>query len=222
MSRLKNLAQLSVNNNYLKSVPDEICLLSKLTELHMANNQLTVLPRSIGLLTNLSKLYLSRNQLYELPEELCKLRRLMILDVAGNKIQIFPSEIDELSLGELYCEENPLLQKHPIMAVEEEEVLSLLEITARFISKELKNRWSSLRVATMQHPEARKILAQGKKCALCGENFLNTWLECVRFKNVKKELKVTCQLKFLPVKVFLCSYKCFNQLGHEYYGVAVP
>jgi hypothetical protein len=25
------------------------------------------------------------------------------------------------------------------------------------------------------------MLAQASKCAVCGESFLNTWLECVRF-----------------------------------------
>ena len=34
----------------------------------------------------------------------------------------------------------------------------------------------------MRHyPQVREMLAQSSKCAVCGESFLNTWLECVQF-----------------------------------------
>ena len=45
-----------------------------------------------------------------------------------------------LPLKELYCEENPLLQHVPVHSVQEEEVLSLKEYTARYVMKELKDR----------------------------------------------------------------------------------
>jgi hypothetical protein len=55
------------------------------------------------------------------------------------------------------------------------------EISARFVMKELKDRWSYLRRAIKHYPNIREMLAQSSRCAVCEESFLNTWLECVRF-----------------------------------------
>ena len=46
-------------------------------------------------------------------------------------------------------------------------------------------RYSYLRKAVRHYPELRDMLAQCSKCAVCGEAFLNTWLECVHFLDAK-------------------------------------
>jgi hypothetical protein len=57
----------------------------------------------------------------------------------------------------------------------------LQEIVARFVMKGLRDRYSLLRKQIRHYPELRDMLAQCSKCAVCGEAFLNTWLECVHF-----------------------------------------
>nr|XP_056710869.1 leucine-rich repeat-containing protein 69 [Euleptes europaea] len=222
--RLENLECLSLNNNQLRSIPKELCSLQKLRELHLSHNSLTALPEEIEHLAELQILRLSRNQIEELPEGLCKMASLRVLDLAGNKIQIFPAAIQNLELVELYCEGNPLLQKHPVNAIQEEDVLTLKEITARFILAQLKSNNLSLLRAIKQNAEAQDILSQQEECAQCGCGFLNMWLECVQFvdvKQVKQRMMTSRNMHPLPVRILLCSYKCFNRHDEGLFGIAV-
>ena len=45
-----------------------------------------------------------------------------------------------MPLRELYCEANPLLEEIPVHSVQEEEVLSLKELSARLVMKEVKDK----------------------------------------------------------------------------------
>ncbi|XP_071785484.1 leucine-rich repeat-containing protein 69-like isoform X1 [Asterias amurensis] len=239
INRLVSLQYLSLDGNQLTSLPSEMCALSKLTEFHAAGNQLTSLPLEIGFLVKLSRLHIQKNKIKELPEGLGKLIHLEIVDVAANEIRIFPTEMHKLPLKELYSEENPLLDALPVHSIQEEEILTLKEISARYIMKELKDRrkmvkygdkvfyeenpaWSYMRRAIRHYPNIRDMLAQASKCALCGSSFLNTWLECVRFVDGHKDLKLSNSPGRIPVRALLCSYKCFNTPGHEFYGIAFP
>ncbi|KAM9307559.1 leucine-rich repeat-containing protein 69 [Gastrophryne carolinensis] len=218
---LQKLETLSLNHNCLKDVPKELCVLQCLQELHLANNQLQTLPEQIAYLTNLQELHVYRNNLIGLPEGLCRLRKLRVLDVAGNQIQSFPSSIHEIPLQELYCEENPLLKREPVSAIQDEELLSLKEITARFILQNIQSRDSVFREQIKYYPQAKTILSSRNNCAMCGSWFLDMWLECVKFVDVRKKMKTSNNLQILPVKILLCSYKCFNQRQSHIYGVAV-
>ncbi|XP_059154431.1 leucine-rich repeat-containing protein 69-like [Physella acuta] len=219
---LSRIQHLSIDNNQLTEIPVEFCALITLQEFHAAGNCLVSLPLEMGYLVNLEKLYLQKNKIRELPESLGKCYKLRYLDVAANELRIFPTELSSLPLKELYCEENPLLNNIPVHSVQEEEVLSLKELCARFVMQELKDRWSSMRKALRFYPDIRNMLAQSSKCALCGAPFLNTWLECVKFVDAKKDLKLVSMSGPIPVRALLCSYKCFNSTGHSYYGVAFP
>ncbi|KAK3770937.1 hypothetical protein RRG08_032871 [Elysia crispata] len=219
---LVSIQHLSVDNNQITELPIEFCALTTLEEFHAAGNKLTSLPLEIGYLISLEKLYLQRNKIRELPEGLGKCYRLRYIDVAANELRIFPTELASMPLKELHCEENPLLQNMPVHSVQEEEVLSLKELVARFVMKELKDRWSHMRRAIRFYPDLRTMLAQSSKCAVCGDSFLNTWLECVKFIDARSDLKLTSMSGTIPVRALLCSYKCFNAAGHNYYGVAFP
>lgn len=50
-----------------------------------------------------------------------------------------------MPLEELHCEENPLLSHLPVHSIQEEEVLSLKEIAARYVMTALKDRWMSVK-----------------------------------------------------------------------------
>ncbi|XP_032876036.1 leucine-rich repeat-containing protein 69 isoform X3 [Amblyraja radiata] len=196
MDRLLELKYLYVNNNQLGSIPNKLCLLQHLCELHLANNNLKLLPHDIGYLTNLKKLSLPRNQIEELPELL------------------------ELKLDELYYEQNPLLEKNLISSAQQNEVLSLQEITARYIMDEMTS--NSINSIFKHYSEVKKILENASKCAVCGKSFLNTWLECVTFVDLTRKIRMTSSARVIPVRAFLCSYSCFNEPGHHYYGIATP
>ncbi|XP_069778039.1 leucine-rich repeat-containing protein 69-like isoform X3 [Narcine bancroftii] len=220
INRLVELKYLYINNNRLESIPRKLCLLQQLCELHLANNKLKSLPHDIGYLTNLKKLSMPRNQIQELPEELCILKKLKVLDVAANQLNIFPTRLLDLKLDEFYFEQNPLLEKNLISSAQQNEVLTLQEITARYIMDKLMN--NSFRSVLKSYPEVKKILENASKCALCEKTFLNTWLECVMFVNLTQKIKMTRPAHVVPVRALLCSYKCFNKPGHQYYGIAMP
>ncbi|XP_038664994.1 leucine-rich repeat-containing protein 69 isoform X2 [Scyliorhinus canicula] len=218
--RLEQLKYLTLNNNQLESIPSKLCVLQKLCELHVARNELKSLPHDIGYLTNLKTLSVPRNQIQELPEELCMLRNLKVLDVAGNQLHIFPTKLLELKLEEFYYEQNPLLEKNLIMSTQQNEVLTLQEITARYIMNELKD--DSFNETLKYYPEARNILGHASLCAVCKHSFLNTWLECVSFMNLKKKISRISPVHVVPIRALLCSYRCFNEPGHKFYGIAIP
>ena len=61
-------------------------------------------------------------------------------------------------------------------------------------------------------------------CALCQGPFIDSWLECVKFVNLKKTvptLKTPCA-EGIPFHAPLCSYLCFDANAHEreFYGLA--
>ncbi|XP_064204205.1 leucine-rich repeat-containing protein 69 isoform X1 [Anguilla rostrata] len=216
---LTHLEILSLTHNQLEVIPAEIALLNKLTELNLTNNNLVTLPPQLCFLPQLSKLYIARNCLKELPEGIFRLSKLKVLDVAGNCLTMFPVDFHLVRVEELYCEGNAFVQHKLVESIQETEVLSLKEQAARLILMECRRERSVLRRALALHPAVADALSLAGRCALCSQAFLTTWLECVRFVNLRKDMKLRSS-QSVPVRVQLCSYSCFNQSGHMYYGVA--
>lgn len=69
-------------------------------------------------------------------------------------------------------------------------------------------RWSYLRKAIRHYPQIKEMLAQSSKCAVCGESFLNTWLECVRFVDAR-EVR-TCNLTKRTWIAITCTSNCLQ------------
>ncbi|XP_065840278.1 leucine-rich repeat-containing protein 69-like [Oscarella lobularis] len=223
ISRLKRLQTLSLDRNQLVSLPQEIGQLGELRELHVADNHLTSVPDSIGQLKNLSKLYLRKNQISHLSSAIEGCFKLSVLDVSVNRLVTLPSEIKTLPLSELYTEANRLLREKPVVSEQVEEVFLLKELAARLVLKHLKDRSFQMNFALLSRDgggNLRQTLALAKKCAVCGELFLNTWLECVQFVDAKKKFRLMNNPGIIPLRILLCSYKCFNADGHEFYGVS--
>ncbi|XP_032172341.1 leucine-rich repeat-containing protein 69 isoform X1 [Neovison vison] len=220
VSRLKSLIYLSMNHNQLASIPKELCFLKNLSELQLNYNQLIYIPEEIKFLKKLQKLLLVGNNIEVLPEELCDLINLRILDIAGNFIQTFPSGFQNLKLKEFYCEGNPLFLRQPVNAVQQEDAWSLQEITSRFIMNELAGKNPFIMHVIEQHPQVRNIISQRRKCAICGNYFLTIWLECVEFVPPPKNWKISRNLQLVPLRILICSYKCFNQRGPNLFGIA--
>ncbi|XP_010610286.1 leucine-rich repeat-containing protein 69 isoform X1 [Fukomys damarensis] len=220
VNRLKSLTCLSINYNQLTSIPRELCFLENLSELHFNYNQLICIPEEIKFLKKLQKLFLARNNMEGLPEGICDLKKLRILDIAGNNVQIFPPRFQDLKLREFYCEDNPLFLKQPFTAKQQEDVWSLKEITSRFVMNQLAAKNTFLMHAVEQYPEVRNIISEGKNCAICGKFFLTIWLECVQFVPPSKNWKISQNLQLVPLRILLCSYKCFNRRNPNVFGIS--
>ncbi|XP_028255895.1 leucine-rich repeat-containing protein 69 [Parambassis ranga] len=216
---LTKLLHLSVLDNNLEEVPAEIGHLTMLSELNLTSNKLSVLPQQLYKCKDLTKLHVARNKLTSLPEGITALTKLHILDVAGNNLSMFPVEFHLLPLKELYCEGNRFVKRKPMPSVQGAEVLALKELVARFVLRTGRDRHSWVHMRLPHYPCLTTLLANASCCAICFSPFVTTWLECVHFISLKKDMKMKTSLT-VPVRALLCSYKCFNTDGHYYYGVA--
>ncbi|GAB1286768.1 Leucine rich repeat containing 57 [Apodemus speciosus] len=104
------LKSLSLNNNKLTVLPDELCNLKKLETLSLNNNHLRELPSTFGQLSALKTLSLSGNQLGALPPQLCSLRHLDVVDLSKNQIRSIPDTVGELQAIELNLNQNQISQ----------------------------------------------------------------------------------------------------------------
>uniref|UniRef100_A0A3B1JDH1 Leucine rich repeat containing 69 n=1 Tax=Astyanax mexicanus TaxID=7994 RepID=A0A3B1JDH1_ASTMX len=209
----------SVTHNQLEEIPAELGLLTKLTEINLANNKLTQIPQQLYDLIQLRKLCLARNSLKDLPEGILGWENLKTLDVAGNHLSMFPADFQFLALEELFFEGNNFVQFELFESFRVQEVFSLKELAARLILKEGMNKLSVLSRALPLYPDLQTMLSRWGRCALCFQRFLTTWLECVQFINLRKDMSLKSS-QIVPVRVLLCSYSCFSKSGHSYYGVA--
>ena len=90
------------------------------------------------------------------------------------------------------------------------------------ILSSFKDRNSLLRRGVMSRPDALNILKDAKKCALCDNSFLFSWLECVHFVDGRSTLKLENRTGNIPIRACLCSYNCFYSEGHSYFAISYP
>ncbi|WAR12522.1 LRC69-like protein [Mya arenaria] len=197
---------LNCGNNQFEVLPDVIEHLFMLEKLHLFNNQIhTLTPKALTNLRSLTFLNLNsnalkflsvdKNLLTELPIELCALTRLEEFHCANNQLTSLPLEFG-MPLKELFCEENPLLQHIPVHSVQEEEVLSLKVVVFAAL---------------------HKALPTDPRDAGAGVKVRGVW------GILSEHLARMCEIhRRQIVRALLCSYKCFNAKGHDYYGVAFP
>ena len=93
---LENLKSLSLSNNNLKSINENIGKFSELFQLHLDGNKLEEIPNSIGNLKNLYWLHIDGNQLTTLPKNIGKLKTLQALIATNNNITFIPVSILKL------------------------------------------------------------------------------------------------------------------------------
>src|SRR2546422_134321 len=89
----KNSSTLSLNNNQLTTIPNEIGNLINLKELRLSFNKLKNIPNEIGNLINLTYLNLSNNKIGIFPQIIFKLKKLNYFKINKNPI---PNEIFEI------------------------------------------------------------------------------------------------------------------------------
>ena len=80
-----SIISISLPEEKLTSLPENIYQLTKLKELILTNNALKTLPKSIGDLKNLELLTLEGNELYKLPDSIARLKKLKRLYLERNE-----------------------------------------------------------------------------------------------------------------------------------------
>ncbi|XP_068942680.1 leucine-rich repeat-containing protein 69 [Petaurus breviceps papuanus] len=181
INRLQNLKCLSLNNNEITDIPKELCSLAYLSEIQLNYNRLVSIPEEFITLNNLRRLSLARNLMVVFPMVLCSMSNLEMLDIAGNFIQVLPRKIRRMRLREFYCEENPFLKRLPLFMEQREEVLPLKEIAARCIMNEISEEDPLYQRTISHHPEILGILANDRRCILCGKCVLSSGINSVIF-----------------------------------------
>ena len=84
------LQVLSLHDNNLKRLPNDLCSLTKLTDLNICNNRLRELPKDIGKLVRLVNLDVQGNFLYELPPSIVDLTRIECVLLSRNSLCALP------------------------------------------------------------------------------------------------------------------------------------
>ncbi|CAK4129559.1 unnamed protein product [Aphanomyces euteiches] len=90
---LCNLTTLTLNLNYLTSLPEVLCTLPALTSLSASNNALTTLPDTIGTLSSLRSLRLDWNRINELPYSFRHLHNLSEIHMERNPMTMPPLDV---------------------------------------------------------------------------------------------------------------------------------
>ncbi|XP_025249944.1 leucine-rich repeat-containing protein 69 isoform X2 [Theropithecus gelada] len=165
--------------------------------------KMTKMPSALGKLPGLKTLVLQNNLI---PKVCPELRTL--------------TQFQDLKLREFYCEGNPLFLKQPVISTQRENVWSLQEITSRFVMNQLAENNPFIMDGIERYPQVRSMISQGKTCAICGQHFITVWLECVRFVSPPKDWKISKNLQLVPLRVLICSYKCFTQRDPNLFGIA--
>lgn len=93
----RELEALSLENNQLELIPDNVTQLTQLRELYLANNFLRHLPERIGYLCNLTQLSLNNNRLESLPATFSALNMIRRIDLECNNLRSLPDNFDNLT-----------------------------------------------------------------------------------------------------------------------------
>ncbi|EGC35818.1 hypothetical protein DICPUDRAFT_54947 [Dictyostelium purpureum] len=94
---LPTLKVLSINGNHLISLPAEVCKLVSLEKLEIANNRISELCPEIANLPKLEELIISGNPLTKLPPNFSSLTQLEILDAGGCQLVKLPEDFSTMT-----------------------------------------------------------------------------------------------------------------------------
>lgn len=146
MINLKNnkLSKLSLNDNDIIHIPDNIRLLQSLKELNMTHNLIDTVPRNLLQMNNLRVLNLHENNVKYF--EICDSVNysIQILILSNNDIHTFPIGLEKLKgLKRLYLNNNPKFDVEEIcnfiLNFDELEMLDISGCNAKGIPKNIEN-----------------------------------------------------------------------------------
>ncbi|KAI9029799.1 hypothetical protein CLU79DRAFT_832162 [Phycomyces nitens] len=207
---LAALTSLTLQNNRLSELPDELWRLYGLKELNLGCNRLERLPVEVGLLVNLEELYVHNNQLSALPVQLANLSRLRILDLTGNALMYLPVEVKDMSLSQLWADQNPFGPLNPDRL---SKVLSLRSICAQIAGRLKLNTgpWLLPSRLVSQLSQQDSLTA---KCSICHEPLFHQGLLVLRLEDLgtlgqtQQTQEVQQAREQVPVLYRTCSQRC--------------
>lgn len=86
------------------TIQEKAISLKELKDIGLANNNLKTIPKEIGMLKNVKSIYLDNNNIEYLPNEICDLYNLKELTISNNPLKELPTEFGNLSmLNHLWC-----------------------------------------------------------------------------------------------------------------------
>lgn len=133
MANISDLRKLSLSNNRLTAIPDELCKLINIQELYLARNLIENLPGQFTELKNLRVLNLSANLLTTIPEEICELVNLEKLTIKGSAVKNIPENICRLTrLRELNLSNN-FLESLP-QEISQLSSLQILDLAGNYLT----------------------------------------------------------------------------------------
>lgn len=110
---LISLEVLSLANNGLTSLPDNIVSLTQLRELNLMYNKLKYLPQRIGFMCSLQKLGIANNELLSLPATFGALNLIERVDLEHNHLSVLPENLDNLVSCKMLNANNNKLTRLP-------------------------------------------------------------------------------------------------------------
>jgi Leucine-rich repeat (LRR) protein len=102
-TKWSQLKRITLQNNKLQQLPDDIGNLKHIEELYLFGNELTHLPKGIGYLVQLKELDLYNNRLESLPEEIGNLVTLQRLTLEDNRLKAVPNSVANLTQLQVFC-----------------------------------------------------------------------------------------------------------------------
>jgi internalin A len=94
--KLANLQELTLDQNLIKTIPEDFIGLKNIVELRLAQNEISKFPSPILELSKLESIDLSKNKIRVIPDDIKRLKNLSSLILSGNPIATLPKSIVEL------------------------------------------------------------------------------------------------------------------------------
>ncbi|KOO22124.1 leucine rich repeat -containing protein, partial [Chrysochromulina tobinii] len=158
VGQLHNLKTITINNNRLETLHDDICFLRHLKRLSVRSNKLLELPYNIGKLESLESLDLKGNRLTYLPPSIGQLGLLKHLDVSENLIsQLEPTICDCIKLDRFEVKQNPLVR--PPLSIAKQGVVPIRRYFQE-LNRSGEARSQGARLVLLGHGEAGKTSLQ--------------------------------------------------------------
>lgn len=98
---LFELQIISLENNRIAHVPDNLCSLTQLRELYLSHNLISQLPQRIGFLCSLQHLAVNNNRLKDLPQTFGALNLLTRVDLECNELTVLPENLEHMASCEV-------------------------------------------------------------------------------------------------------------------------
>jgi len=151
---------LNLSRLYIKSLPEEIGVLTSLKTLNVGGNQLKTLPNNIGNLTSLEVLQVSSNQLTTFPDRMGDLTSLQWFYYSSNKLNSLPDKIGRLTAQEWIHFDRGQLTPEEVSRLTINKLREQLNLTPEEISKLQTEELSKMSELLQEIPKLKEEVSR--------------------------------------------------------------